>query len=135
MENTPIEFDKRKFIKIASSEQIAKGIDLEDSIWNDCQFDKCDISGIYIAGATFRRCNFKETIFYWCSAFASEFIECQFTDCDLRGFFDGAKFRHCEFTNCKIGDDSLGGKTEWENAEAIDCRIVGNPLPIVFPNR
>jgi uncharacterized protein YjbI with pentapeptide repeats len=107
------------------------GSDLEDSIWVECEFADCELSGIHIYSAVFFRCYFEESIFYWANAFQAKFIDCKFKRCDLRGDFNEASFVRCGFENCELGDDNLGGEVKWEGAVAHECVIIGDPLPIV----
>lgn len=105
---------------------------LDDSIWVDCDLADCDLSGVCIGDAIFTKCHFEVVCLYWCHAFRATFIDCKFVNCDLRGSFDEAKFVRCGFVNCEVGDNNLGGTTEWENAVAVECVVSGSPLPVVM---
>jgi uncharacterized protein YjbI with pentapeptide repeats len=107
------------------------GSELGDSIWVDCEFENCELSGVYIYSAIFSRCIFDDVTFYWANAFQSKFIDCQFLSCDLRGDFNDASFVRCRFEKCELSDDNLGGKVEWEGAVAHECIVIGGSLPIV----
>ena len=104
---------------------------LDDSVWVDCEFRECQLSGAGFSGAVFANCQFNEVILYWCMAFRATFIGCRFAQCDLRGAFSEARFVRCEFVKCEVGDNNLGGTTEWEDAVAVECVVSGPPLPIV----
>ncbi len=107
------------------------GPSLEENVWVDCKFTDCRLSGAMIAGSVFSGCLFEDLELYWCHAYRTVFICCTFKNCDLRGSFDKAKFVRCVFQNCEVGDNALGGKTEWEGAVEFLCEVTGAPLPIV----
>ena len=104
---------------------------LDYSIWVDCEFTDCELSGTEMSSAIFSKCVFEDVSLYWSSGFQSTFIDSKFLRCDLRAWFDDARFIRCSFVECEVGDDGLGGTTEWENAVAFDCVVSGDPLPIV----
>jgi uncharacterized protein YjbI with pentapeptide repeats len=104
---------------------------IDDSVFYNCSINKVAASGGQLIGSTFVSCIFNEVNLYWCMAFKSCFVNCKFQNCDLRGNFDQAKFIDCHFSGCQVGDNALGGKTEWENAVQINCNVNGSPLPIV----
>ena len=104
--------------------------DLADSIWVACEFKDCELSGAHISGSVFSDCVFDDVVLYWCHAFRSTFIGCTFRRCDLRGSFDEARFVRSRFEHCQVGDNNLGGTTEWENAVAVECVVIGDPLPL-----
>ena len=115
--------------RVKSPEKLASNMD--SSIWVNCRFDDCDLSGAQISNSMFTECHFKSVCLYWCHAFRAAFIDCEFVDCDLRGAFDEARFVKCRFTDCEVGDNNLGGTTEWEDAVSIECVVRGEALPIV----
>ena len=104
---------------------------LENSIWVDCRLENCHLSGVHINSALFSNCQFQDVEFYWCFAYQASFVNCTFLRCDLRGAFDETRFVRCRFEACEVGDNNLGGTTEWESAVAVDCVVIGDPLPIV----
>jgi len=105
--------------------------DLEPTIWVDWDLTGCGSSGAQLYSSIFTKCHFEDTDFYWCSAFQATFIDCKFVNCDLRGSFTETRFIRCGFVHCQVGDNELGGKTEWKNTVALECVIAGSPLPIV----
>lgn len=105
--------------------------ELRKSIWIDCRLENCHLSGVHIDSALFSNCQFQDVEFYWCFAYQASFVNCTFLRCDLRGAFVETKFVRCKFEACEVGDDSLGGTTEWESAVAVECVVIGDPLPIV----
>ncbi|MEN8772809.1 MAG: pentapeptide repeat-containing protein [Akkermansiaceae bacterium] len=116
--------------------EIPSSIEYSSPAWVDCEFNDTNLEGANLDNHIFTRCHFEKVDFYWCYAFRATFIDCKFVNCDLRGSFAETRFIRCGFVNCQVGDNNLGGKTEWRNALAIECVIAGNPLPIIeFPSR
>lgn len=117
----------KKFRRVQKPTEL--GNELEDSVWVDCEFVDCELSGIYIYNAVFSRCYFEEAIFYWANAFRARFIDCKFLHCDLRGDFTEARFVRCGFERCEVGSDNLGGEVKWKGAIAHECVVSGEALP------
>ena len=111
------------------------GSPLENATWIDCDLQHVDLDSASIYSSVFSRCYFEKTSFYGCSAFRTQFLECKFIDCDLRGDFDEAVFLRCGFERCLVGDNNLGGITMWEDALSEECVVAGDPLPIVASTR
>lgn len=107
------------------------GGDLDDSIWVDCEFIECDLSGIIISHAVFSGCRFCDTAFYSAWVFQAKFIDCKFDNCDLAGDFIQAIFVRCRFEKCDFGHADLDGVAKWEGAEAYECVVSDGSLPIV----
>lgn len=104
---------------------------LRNSIWIDCRLENCHLSGVHIDSALFSNCQFQDVEFYWCFVYQASFVNCTFLRCDLRGDFHETKFVRCKFDACEVGDNNLGGKTSWEATVAVECVVIGDPLPIV----
>jgi uncharacterized protein YjbI with pentapeptide repeats len=107
-----------------------ENFDYESSVFVDCVFEDVVSEGAKI-DSHFFRCTFDNVDWYWCTGFCPVFVECTFSNCDLRGSFYSASFVSCKFTNCNTGNNNLGGTTEWENCMATECTLVQTVLPIV----
>jgi len=118
-----------KFRGIKNPEEL--GSDLDGAIWVDCEFTDCELSGAWISDGIFSMCHFEDVCLYSCFAYGSTFIDCKFLRCDLRRTFDQARFIRCGFEACEVGDNGMGGTTAWKNAVAVECVVIGAPLPIV----
>lgn len=110
-----------------------KSINFAETIFYDCQLKNCTQEGVEV-DSIFVDCRFEGVDLYWCVSTGARFLNCSFVRCDLRGSFYGAVFIRCIFEDCETGRDNMGGTTEWEGAEAIDCTLVRTVLPIV-PHR
>ena len=102
----------------------------DEQIFSYCTFTQVLAQGAWLSDSLFVNCTLHEVNVYWCQAFRACFVNCRFSACDLRGNFDAARFIDCHFTDCQVGDNNLGGTTEWEGAIQVNCSVNGDPLPI-----
>ena len=99
---------------MASSIKMRNSADNMDVVAQDQSFADCIAEGSHFEGATLTRVAFTDCDLYWASFFMAELTDVTFERCDLRGSdFKEAKMRNCRFLSCDVGDDALGGKTEF----------------------
>ena len=109
------------------------GFSFEDIIFYKCKLENIEAMGADLNESLFIDCELNQVIWYWARAWGIKFINCTFKNCDLRGSFDRTLFLKCTFENCKTGDDNLGGKTEWDGTQVVDCKLIKTELPVVNP--
>ena len=103
------------------------GADNADVNAKDQTFADCTAEGSNFDGATLARMMVIDCDLYWASFFMAKLSEVVFENCDLRGAdFKKAVFENCRFLNCDLGQDAIGGNTEFDAGpvfvEFVNCR-------------
>ncbi len=104
--------------------------DYLSTVFLRCRFENIVSEGAHI-DSVFVGCELTNVDWYWCTAFSPTFVDCTFSNCDLRGSFFSGSFISCTFHKCATGDDNLGGSTEWENCAVTNCKLFDTVLPLV----
>ena len=108
--------------------EMRNGADNDDVIVVDRNFTDCIAEGVQFSGATLTRVNFTRCDMYWASFFIAKLTDVVFNHCDLRGAdFQQATLANCRFLNCDVGNDAIGGETQFDDTdlssvEFINCR-------------
>lgn len=98
---------------------------IEDSSFDNADFDNCNISF-----ATINNVSFEDSCFHRLISELTKFTECDFTEAYMDDFtFDDCVFRHCDFSRCNMRDITFKG------CSFYDCDFERAELPPFFhPN-
>lgn len=111
--------------KMPSSLTMCNGADNMDAVAHDESYVGCIAEGSKFEGAILTRIVFTDCDMYWASFFMAELTDVTFERCDLRGSdFKKAKMRNCRFLDCDVGDDAIGGKTEFGDVDLSTVQFV-----------
>lgn len=111
-------YNVRRRMAMASSIKMRNSANNMDVVAQDQTFADCIAEGSHFEGATLIRVTFTDCDLYWASFFMAELTDVAFERCDLRGSdFKEATMRNCRFLSCDVGDDALGGKTEFGDTD------------------
>jgi len=101
-----------KFITMQNS------ADNMDVVSADQTFADCIAEGSHFEGAVLTRITFLRCDLYWASFYMARLTEVTFDHCDLRGSdFKEVAFHNCRFINCDVGNDALGGQTQFDDSD------------------
>ena len=115
--------------KFKNLKQEAK-FSFDDIVFYKCTFENIESEGSDIS-SLFIDCTLTKVQWYSAWAHGVKFINCIFKDCDLRGDFHQSVFLKCTFEDCNTSEDSFGNPTEWNEAQAVDCKLIRTQLPII----
>ncbi len=91
----------------------------------DESYVDCIAEGSHFDGAKLTRVTFTGCDMYWASFFMAELTDVTFERCDLRGAdFKKTKMRNCRFLSCDVGNDAIGGKTEFGDTDLSTVQFV-----------
>lgn len=92
---------------------------LEGSRFSKCNLTNVDLSGSGLNRVYFRWCILYNLNFKQCSVFGSQFVSCEFKNCNFSCLrdFNQVAFLNCKFTDCTFDWLTSAGKITIENCE------------------